>query len=114
MLDAAYLPDDVAALKAMLIAAHAREACKDAQIARKNERIEWLEKLVAAFKQQPSGASPSRPIPTSSIWRWKTWKRPSQRSMPRKKQTPFQGIRSQEHARSIAAPFQSIFLGSKR
>lgn len=32
MLDAADLPDDVAALKAMLIAAKARETGKDAQI----------------------------------------------------------------------------------
>ncbi len=45
------LTDDVAALKAMLIAAQAREAGEDDQIARKDERIERLEKLVAAFKQ---------------------------------------------------------------
>jgi hypothetical protein len=44
-----------AALKAMLIAAQAREAGKDAQIARKDERIERLEKLVAAFKQAAFG-----------------------------------------------------------
>lgn len=68
MLDAADLPDDVASLKAMLIAAQAREAGKDAQITRKDERIERLEKLVAAFKQQPSGASLRRRISTSSIW----------------------------------------------
>lgn len=55
MLDAADLPDDVAALKAMLVAAQAREAGKDAQIARKDERIERLEKLVAAFKQAAFG-----------------------------------------------------------
>ncbi|WP_416068708.1 IS66 family transposase (plasmid) [Rhizobium sp. ZK1] len=55
MLDAADLPDDVAALKAMLIAAQAREAGKDAQIARKDERIERLERLVAAFKQAAFG-----------------------------------------------------------
>jgi len=48
MLDAADLPDDVAALKAMLIAAQAREVCKD-------DRIERLEKLVAAFKQAAFG-----------------------------------------------------------
>ena len=55
MLDNADLPDDVAALKAMLIAAQAREAAKDVQIVRKDERIERLEKLVAAFKQAAFG-----------------------------------------------------------
>lgn len=55
MLDAVELPDDVDALKAMLIAAQAREADKIAQIARKDERIEQLEKLVAAFKQAAFG-----------------------------------------------------------
>ncbi|TPI28800.1 IS66 family transposase [Mesorhizobium sp. B3-1-9] len=55
MLDAIELPDDVDALKAMLIAAQAREADKVAQIARKDERIERLEKLVAAFKQAAFG-----------------------------------------------------------
>jgi hypothetical protein len=44
MLDAADLPDDVAALKAMLIAAQLREV-------RKDDQIERLEKLVAAFKR---------------------------------------------------------------
>lgn len=44
MLDAVDLPDDIAALKAMLVASQAREA-------RKDERIVRLEKLVAAFKQ---------------------------------------------------------------
>lgn len=48
MLDAADLPDDIAALKAMLIAAQAREV-------RKDDRIERLEKLVAAFKQAAFG-----------------------------------------------------------
>ncbi|MCV3739331.1 IS66 family transposase [Rhizobium sp. TRM96647] len=46
MLDAVDLPDDIAALKAMLIASQVREV-------RKDERIERLEKLVAAFKQAP-------------------------------------------------------------
>ncbi|MFS2180614.1 transposase, partial [Rhizobium pisi] len=55
MLDTADLPDDVAALKAMLIAARLSEVGKDAQIARKDERIERLEKLVAAFKQAAFG-----------------------------------------------------------
>lgn len=63
MLDAADLPDDVAALKAMLIAAQAREAGKDAQIARKDERIERLEKLVAAFKQAAFGRKSEKTAP---------------------------------------------------
>lgn len=50
MLDASNLPDDIAALKAMPIAAQAREV-------RKDERIERLEQLVTASKparkQQP-------------------------------------------------------------
>ncbi|WP_168208273.1 hypothetical protein [Agrobacterium sp. T29] len=50
MLDVANLPDDIVALKAMLVAAQKWEAIKDAQVARKDERIERLEKLVAAFK----------------------------------------------------------------
>ena len=48
MLDAAELPDDIAALKAMLIAAAVRDR-------RKDERIAQLEKLVAAFKQAAFG-----------------------------------------------------------
>jgi len=63
MLDTADLPDDVAALKAMLIAAQTREAGKDAQIARKDERIVRLEKLVAAFKQAAFGRKSERTDP---------------------------------------------------
>lgn len=63
MLNAADLPDDVAALKAMLIAAQAREAGKDAQIVRKDERIERLEKLVAAFKQAAFGRKSEKTDP---------------------------------------------------
>lgn len=48
MLNAADLPDDIAALKAMLVAAEARDQRKDA-------RIERLEKLVAAFRQAAFG-----------------------------------------------------------
>lgn len=48
MLDAAELPDDIAALKAMLIAAEVRDQ-------RKDERIAQLEKLVAAFRQAAFG-----------------------------------------------------------
>ncbi|MBY3252470.1 IS66 family transposase [Rhizobium laguerreae] len=70
MLDTADFPDDVAALKAMLIAAQAREAGKDAQMARKDEhiarqeeRIERLEKLVAAFKQAAFGRKSEKTDP---------------------------------------------------
>lgn len=70
MLDAADLPDDVAALKAMLIAAQVRAADKDAQIAIKeehiackDERIERLEKLVAAFKQAAFGRKSEKTDP---------------------------------------------------
>ena len=48
MLDTAGLPDDIAALKAMLVAAALRDQ-------RKDERIAQLEKLVAAFKQAAFG-----------------------------------------------------------
>jgi hypothetical protein len=44
-------------------------------IARKDERIERLEKLVAAFKQAVFGGRSEKPIPISSVWRWKAWKR---------------------------------------
>jgi transposase len=63
MLDAADLPDDVAVLKAMLIAAQVREAGKDAQIASKDERIERLERLVAAFKQAAFGRKSEKTDP---------------------------------------------------
>jgi len=48
MRDTAELPDDIAALKAMLVAAALRDQ-------RKDERIAQLEKLVAAFKQAAFG-----------------------------------------------------------
>lgn len=48
MLNVSDLPNDIAELKALLIAATALGA-------RKDERIEWLEKLVAAFKQAAYG-----------------------------------------------------------
>jgi transposase len=70
MIDAADLPDDVAALKAMLIAARLSEAAKDVaiaskdeHIARKDERIERLEKLVAAFKQAAFGRKSEKTDP---------------------------------------------------
>lgn len=73
MLDAADLPDDIAALKAMLIAARLSEAAKDVaiaskdeHIARKDERIERLEKLVAAFKQAAFGRKSEKTDPDQS------------------------------------------------
>ncbi|NRP21579.1 hypothetical protein LPJGGPFB_04838 [Ensifer adhaerens] len=56
MLDAVDLPDDIAALKAMLVAAQAREV-------RKDDRIERLEKLVAAFKQAAFGRKSEKADP---------------------------------------------------
>ncbi|ARQ11028.1 IS66 family insertion sequence transposase domain-containing protein [Rhizobium etli] len=56
MLNAVDLPDDIAALKAMLIAAEAREV-------RKDERIERLERLVAAFKQAAFGRKSEKTDP---------------------------------------------------
>jgi len=69
MPDTADLLEEIAALKAMLIAADARDQ-------RKDERIARLEKLVAAFKQAALGGGRRRAIWTSSNWRWKIWKRP--------------------------------------
>ena len=63
MLDAADLPDDIAALKAMLIAATAREVRKDEHIARQEGRIERLEKLVAAFRQAAFGRKSEKTDP---------------------------------------------------
>ncbi len=56
MLDVVDLPDDIAALKAMLIASQLREV-------RKDDRIEWLEKLVAAFKQAAFGRKSEKSDP---------------------------------------------------
>ena len=56
MLDAADLADNITALKAMLIAAQAREV-------RKDERIERLEKLGAAFKQSAFGRKSEKADP---------------------------------------------------
>lgn len=63
MLDVANPPEDIAALKAMLVAGQEREAGQDAQMARKNERIERLEKLVAAFKQAAFGRKSEKTDP---------------------------------------------------
>lgn len=56
MLITAELPDDIAALKAMLIASEARNQ-------RKDERIEQLEKLVAAFRQAAFGRKSEKSDP---------------------------------------------------
>lgn len=56
MLNAADLPDDIVALKPMLIAATAREG-------RKDERIERLERLVAAFRQAAFGRKSEKTDP---------------------------------------------------
>ena len=56
MLSAVDLPDDIAALKAMLVASEARNL-------RKDERIERLEKLVAAFKQAAFGRKSEKSDP---------------------------------------------------
>jgi len=53
MLNATDPPDDIAALKALLVAAEARNQ-------RKDERIERLEKLVAAFPQAAFGHKPEK------------------------------------------------------
>ena len=56
MLSAADLPDDIAALKAMLVASEARNL-------RKDERIDRLEKLVAAFRQAAFGRKSEKSDP---------------------------------------------------
>src|SRR3546814_2479014 len=56
MPETADLLDNIAALKALLIAATAREA-------RKDERIERMEKLVAAFRQAAFGRKYERADP---------------------------------------------------
>lgn len=63
------LLEEIAALKAILAAAGARDR-------RKDKRIERLEKLVAAFRQAVFGRRSRRAIRTSSSWRWKIWKPP--------------------------------------
>lgn len=107
MLSSADLPDDIVALKAMLIAATAREA-------RKDERIERLERLVAAFNRRPSGANPRRPIPINSTLRWRIWKRPSRPSRLRTTPTLLRGNVSPYRAQPIAALCPNIFPVSKR
>ncbi|OYW80866.1 MAG: IS66 family transposase, partial [Asticcacaulis sp. 32-58-5] len=56
MLNLASLPDDIAVLKAMLVASEARNL-------RKDDRIERLEKLVAAFRQAAFGRKSEKAEP---------------------------------------------------
>lgn len=56
MLDLANLPDDIAVLKTMLLASEARNL-------RKDDRIERLEKLVAAFRQAAFGRKSEKAEP---------------------------------------------------
>jgi len=72
MLDAADLPDDVAALKAMLIAARLSEAAKDVVIASKDEQSlarmsgsNGLRSWSQHSSRQPSDANLRRPILTN-------------------------------------------------
>lgn len=114
MLNTADLPDDVAALKAMLIAAKAREAGKDAQMARKDERIERLEKLVAAFRQAAFGRKSEKSDPDQFDLALEDLETAWQQFMPRMRRILLPGIGPSGRARSIGAPFQSIFLVSKK
>lgn len=97
MLDAVDLPDDIAALKAMLIAAQLREV-------REDDRIELLEKLVAAFKQAAFGRKSEKADPQHFDLALGTSKRPSLPSKPRTTPT---ALRASRHAPPIAAPFPS-------
>lgn len=57
MIDAADLPDDIEALKAMHIAAEGR--------------VERLKKLVADFKRALFGARSEKVSPEQYVWLWK-------------------------------------------
>jgi len=106
-LDAADLLDDVAALKAMLIAAQLREV-------RKDDRIERLEKLVAAFKLAAFGRKSEKANPEHSISHWRTGKPPLRPSMPKMKPIASLGSRSLNLAPPIVALCPPIFLVSRR
>ena len=93
MPNTADLLEEIAALKAMLIAADARDL-------RKDERIERLEKLVAAFKHAAFGrrSEKSDLLPgnrlrsitmrglSNSNWRLRIWKLRLPQSMPKRMQ----------------------------
>lgn len=121
MLDVANLPDDVAALKAMLIAAQAREtakdvaiASKDEHIARKDERIERLEKLVAAFKQAAFGRKSEKTDPDQFDLALEDLETAMAAIHAEDEGTLLLEPRRPSNARPIAAPFQNIFRASKR
>ena len=57
------LPDDIEALKAMVLAAQSRAAQQDGAIIRKEERIVQLEKLVAGYKRALFGVRSERACP---------------------------------------------------
>lgn len=63
MLNAADLPDDVDALKAMILASQSQIAVHKGVIARKEERIVQLEKLVADYKRAMFGARSEKVCP---------------------------------------------------
>jgi hypothetical protein len=121
MPNTADLLEEIAALKAMLIAADARDF-------RKDERLERLEKLVAAFKHAAFGrrSEKSDLLPgnrlrsitmrglTNSNWRWKTWRRPSLRSMPKRTQRIAPRNVRPSHAPPIADHCPNICRALKR
>ncbi len=106
MLDAVDLPDDIAALKAMLIASQLREA-------RKDERIERLEKLVAAFKQAAFGRKSEKADPEQFDLALEDLET-AIGSMPKTRPTALRVSRSPSHAKPIEALFPPTFLVSKR
>ena len=63
MIDPKNLPDDVAALKAMILASHAEITDKDALIECKEDRIQQLEKLVVDFQRALFGARSEKVAP---------------------------------------------------
>jgi len=63
MIDPKKLPDDVASLKAMILASHAEITGKDALIERKEDHIQRLEKLIADFKRALFGARSEKVAP---------------------------------------------------
>ena len=60
---AADLPDDIDALKAMVLAAQSRAALQDDVIERKEARLVQLEKLVADFRRALFGARSEKACP---------------------------------------------------
>lgn len=107
MLDAATLPDDIAALKAMLIAAQAREV-------RKDDRIERLEKLVAAFKQAAFGRKSEKADPEQFDLALEDLETAIAAIHPKMKPIAPPGSRSLDPVPTIAALCPVIFLVSRR